>query len=450
MAWQTAQSGRKRSLSAWLRAQGFAEEAASAVQRSKLDSGDVARLKQLQASARGSGDMLSRVQLRDVKPETVQIVGGKLANSSRAALSPGKLTGGKVASVSVCNSEVAGLRKQIEELTARLESAVSPPKVATPAAPWKDAKGVSPPKACHACGATDHLRAACPLVLDLQRCEAWLEILQGETCLLPKDTLDEQVREAIAKQDALKAKLAAAKEKTVLPEHVLSERRAEAKKRAAALANARAKLEANELRVRQLQAEGADLQKEVDAQTAAFREAELALEEAQQKVVASIDPPRIAPRLSAQGTNAVAALTAHLANLASPENISRAEEEHRSTVAAAEANGSTAPSLLEFVLQRLSCEGSKQLDIVQFDLAAAPVPTAAAVEAASPPAVSPSGVMQDEGGRLPARLPPKALPTGAAKAQAMAFAEIQRQEVREKFHAACVAERWGDAVGNEC
>ncbi len=167
-----------------------------------------------------------------------------------------------------------------------------------------------------------------------------------------------------------------------------------------ALAAARKKQEEHDELLAQLQEEGEKLREKVATEAEAFKQAEAALEEAERRIVRTIQPPDLqdavlspaaepppAPALSAEGAAALDGLVAQIANLASPATIRDAEEKHREAVAAAELAGRTPPSILEFVLGTLSQEGGRKLELVRFDIskavnvpdaAAATVPTVAA------------------------------------------------------------------------
>ena len=68
------------------------------------------------------------------------------------------------------------------------------------------------------------------------------------------------------------------------------------------------------------------------------------------------------------------ALHASLVSLTSPHTLHDAEVRHQQAVEVANAEGRTAPSLLEFVLGKLSGEGIQKLEAIWFDLAGAAAP----------------------------------------------------------------------------
>ena len=137
---------------------------------------------------------------------------------------------------------------------------------------------------------------------------------------------------------------------------------------------------------------------------------------------------------------ALYALTFHVQSLAKPEHIKDAEAEYQQVVVRAGETGGEAPSLLAFVLQRLSENGLHQVERLRFDLAheTSPEVRHSADALAEPGAVSPSlprpRAVRPEGQRLPARQPIKAVVIATAKEQTAAVAEEQRREARDARH----------------
>ncbi len=478
MAWQTIASSRQESLSAWLRAQGFADAVSKAVQQGKLDAGEIERLKQLRSAACGPGGALSKAQRSSCDPSKVALKTGKLTNLSLGALPGGKRKhGGAPKPGAGSASEVTALKQQIAELTALVKQRQQPASAANPedidmtaaeAAKPTSGKG----KACHVCGSREHLKADCPSAQEISRVEAWLVALQRDSCLLPPEVQAQQVLEANARLDALKAEIAQAKEQSVLPEHCLSTRRAEAKKCCEALADARRQLEQHEGLLTEMQTEAERLRQLVSVKAKAYKLAETALEDAQRRFAESVVPsggptthePQApaaamampaAPSLSAQGAAAMDGLMSHLQHLGSATSVKEAEEAHRHAVAAAEAEHRDPPTLLAFVLEFLGTQGLKQLEMIRFDLSKAtrdgPVepaapPDRAATTCQPAPAAPPDRpaatcqaqarplvVDEEDAPRLPARETAKAIP---AKADAGARAANLRKEARRLAAAA--------------
>ncbi len=234
-------------------------------------------------------------------------------------------------------------------------------------------------KTCHICGSREHLKAQCPSAQEIRRVEMWIETLQGEHCLLPTELKESSLREANERLTGLKAEAAASKERAVLPEHLISTRRAEVKKHSEALSTARLQLEQHEKLVEDVRVEGERLHGVVQEEAEAFRAAETALEAALEAALAkpqateapapASTPAIPSPALSAQGAEALNTLAAQLAGLASPANISNAEADYQTVVAEANDTGRDPPTLLAFVLERLSKAGTQQLELVRFDLA---------------------------------------------------------------------------------
>ncbi len=470
------------SLSAWLQAQGFSGEVTTAVQQGQLDKAEVERLKQLRASARGAtGEALSKAQKRDIQPPKVLVRKGKLVNFM-GVLPVGDGKSVKKAGGQNGGAEMVALRKEVAELKALLRQSAAPAANASQLdadmamgnsapLPGPALAGKPRTRACHVCGSLEHLKAECPCSLEMRKQERWIEMLNGDECLLSAELRDAQLAEAQAKLEALRAQAAEAKDRAILPEHLVSTRRAELKKQSEALAAARKKLEEHEAVMRDLQEEVEELGKTVAAEAQAFRQAESALEEAQRRFAQSVQSvqaelvpavstpgaapamvpsalptqPPPAPALSLLGTEAMNGLLAQLEQLASAASIKAAEEEYVQLLQAAPAAGEEHPTLLKFVLQRLSQQGTAKLNVVRFDIskevrevvsdgsgAVAAVPVVATRP--SRPLVQITDLA--DGARLPQRQAAKELPQSAVTAGAAKTAEAHRREARAQLHAA--------------
>ncbi len=486
MAWATVseKKERKPSLSAWLREQGFLDEVTDAVQRGKLLQVDIDRLARLRKQARGDGGKLSRVQCRSLQPAQVKFRGGKLLNLVIDGALGGASKGGQqkvqfADAQKAEDKELASLKREIGELRALLgqqpgsqTSPEQPERVSTPlpaGSKWKT---------CHVCGSREHLQAACPGAQEIRRVQAWMDVLQGESCLLPLEVRAQQMQEATARLERAKADAAEAKERSVLPEQLLISKRAEVKKRGDALAAARRKQEEHEDLLAQLQEEGEELRAAVAEAAEAFKQAEAALEAAERRVVRTIQPETKAadlemaaestpaPALSSEGAAALEGLVMQIADLAKPATIQDAENRHQEAVAAAELAGQAPPSILEFVLKTLSQEGGRKLELIRFDISkAVREPSDAAGASASPrPAAEPvrtraAAIMtrperpRDEGGlgdnqRLPQRVL-KPLPRECARDNVEAMAAARRAVARERLRGPPVLDPLWAAIRTE-
>lgn len=257
-----------------------------------------------------------------------------------------------------------------------------------------------------------------------------------------------------------------------MPEQLLSTRRAEAKKREDALARVRARLEEHEKLLCDVQAQGEGLRQELAVEAEAFRQAELALQEAQCRVAASsahaVAPPsRVAPSLSERGAAAMQSLEAHLAALSSPDCAKLAEEEYQVAATAARQAGEEPPSLIAFILKRLGGAGADADQIIKTELACAAcmgeadakrapsadaIPTADAdlpASPAGPPAACRATASQgaacpgEEGYRHMMKRT-NDIVAEAAKADRQKLAASQRKDAKEQVlnaaHAAALAE----------
>ncbi len=473
MAWEkqkSAKVGKPVSLNTWLQSQGFSEAVVTAVQHGKLHVDDVKRLLQLRSAARGSNGALSKAQRRQLLPNKVGIKGEKLVNFKTDGAPGGALKGGRQEG-HADKSEMARLKKQIEDLTALVK--LSAPAEDAPMDPVGDGQRCSAStsrraangKACHVCGSMEHLKADCPNALEVRKLEEWLEVLRGDACLLPPELKTQHEKETVARLDALRAEAAQAKELAVLPEQLLRTRRAEVKKRADALVAARQQLEQQENLLEDVQAEAERLRGTVAFESEAFKAAEAALEKALGSVgpctAARPAPPATAvttllppsPALSPQGAAALEGLRGQLAGLGSAATVQEAEEAHRCAVAAAQEAGRTPPSILAFVLELLGERGLEQLELVRFDIAkgtmdaaAVPCPTVAVAPAQA--AELPERPLHErpraQGGlgdnpRLPQRPPLKEPPAMAMRAAAAATVEAMRAEGRLHLRAGAPA-----------
>ena len=413
-SWSNVSPG-KLSLSAWLAAQGFGEAVTGAVRAAKLKPQEVKVLKEWRASARGEDGALSNAQLRVLQPSAVGVSNGMLSGFRRPqAGSSGAPTAGGVRTVKFnerdCQggsaSEIKDLRKQVKDLEILVRKQAS--NAAAPGSGTVSAAVPSPcigrrrgegemevartaeteplarPRTCHVCGSSEHLKAECPAAIQIRKLEAWLAVLEGGECLLEPFIKTQQIQVTSSRLAALKREVMASKAQTVPPERVLATKRADARKAAAAMADARKDFEAKQLAL-------ADLQAEVDKCNAAmhrtadlFRQAEIALEVAQRDVAAAILPPppiTLAAPLargpgrsrSPAGFEALEALRRSIVGLGSQGVIAEAQREHTEQTERHLAQGSEPPPpFAEFVLKRLQAEGTKQLDTISFELSADP------------------------------------------------------------------------------
>ena len=301
-------------------------------------------------------------------------------------------------------------------------------------------------KACFVCGSLDHLRAECPHAKEIRKQESWLEILQGDSCMLPAEEVPRQIAATESRLAALQAEAAAKKERAVLPEQLLATRRAEVQKRMTALATARSSLEDHEKLLRDLVIEGDRLRGAVADAASAFRQAESALEEAERRLADSIarpraagsaasPPPASAPSappntLSTRGIEALKALEMHIQGLTSSDTLGLVEQEYQQLQA--EAAGKSVPSLLAFVMGKLQREGARQLQTIGFELTKEPAILVTETTPASehstlrPERPRRGGGLGDDR-RLPQRVH-KPLTAESARDSAAALAEALRAE----------------------
>lgn len=421
------------SLSSWLRDNGFLDEVTEAVRQTKLVKADVQRLKQLREQARGDAGMLSKAQLRSLKPQNVHFKDGKLLNltvdgspggAPRGGKVKGKGTKSKSAAPASSEAELVALRAQVSELMAHIRSGT--PLVAAGAAATEPRSSQSrggKVKTCHTCGSKDHLRAKCPVEQEIAKLERWQSLLQDDSCPLAPEHRNQQLHAAGARIDALKRETEEAKERSILPEQLVGARRAELQTRAEALSAARQRLEASENECDRLQALIETQRQEVDTEVQAFRKAEEALEEAQRRLSGAVSETMAAPpapqtapvppnTLSARGLEALKSLEAHIKGLTEGANMQLIDEEYQQLEAAAA--GRPIQSKLAFVLDKLKREGARQLQIVGFELSKEPEPMVAEIASATlaaPPPARPRA----EGGlgdhpRMPIRAPVREFP----------------------------------------
>ena len=465
MAW--ADVVRKPSLNQWLREQGFVDEVVDAVQKSRLASADIDRLKQLRKQARGQDGKLSHAQQRSLKASGVRFKDGKLLHLTIDSSPGGALTGDQVRAKGRQqkggdSAQVASLQKQVAELTALVKKGMSsmdePMGLAETArhAPDSTVARTTKGKACHVCGSKGHLKADCPQAQVICKLEQWLDVLTGGACLLPSELKDQQVQEVKGRLEALRAETAQAKEQAILPEHLVSTRRAEAKRRYEALAAARQSLEQHESLMAEMQAEEERLRQAVAAEAMAYKQAEAALESAQRRMAETAGPQResvaapreepAAPRppaLSQQGAAALELLRSQLAGLGSVNTVQDAEAAHQRAIQEATTAGQAPPSALAFVLDMLGKRGLEQLELVRFDIAKQTIEEVPAATAPSVPAAErPTAVVvaterpRREGGlgdnpRLPQRDLVKELPPrGVVEAAALARRVEARAQLR--------------------
>ncbi len=470
MAWETvkpAKPEKAESLSSWLRSQGFSDDVVQAVREGKMGGADIEQLKHLRNAARNGG-ALSKAQLRSIKPQQVLLKQGKLVNFSKGAFAGVREKREKIAGG---NEEVATLKKQVAELRKMVQTA----KTASSSVHSEDAVmqraeagqrrsesaagRAANGKACHVCASKDHLKADCPHAMEMRKLEEWLGVLRGEACLLPPESRTQSERETVARLESLRSEVAQAKERAVLPEHLLRARRAEVKKCSDALAAARQQLERQEDLLAEVETEADRLRSLVATEAAAYKQAEAALEETLKSVgpratacpAPPVPPAPVppAPALSPQGAAALEELRGRLAGLGSASTIQAAEAAHQREVAAAQTEGREPPSLLAFVLTLLGEQGLEQLELVRFDIAkavapAAPAPTApAAAEVPCPvdtaePTAAPllpnrpraQGGLGDDARTKQRTLKP--LPRDCARDHAEAVAIARRTEAREQ------------------
>ena len=126
MTWQTPKHGRKaQSLSAWLREQGFVTSVTDAVQKSKLATSNIGRLKKLRDIAQGEAGKLSKAQVRSVKPANVDLVKGKIVNLDINAAPGGVAVGdgcaGSGKTVTISAKEFAELKANAKTIRPRIE-----------------------------------------------------------------------------------------------------------------------------------------------------------------------------------------------------------------------------------------------------------------------------------------------------------------------------------------
>ncbi len=374
---------------------------------------------------------------RRLKPTHVAVRDGSLLNMLVTASSGSDGGGQRRGAAAGAGVDVVALQKQVESLRAQLkeQNAVA----GAPTTVKSGGKRVRP-KTCFVCGSTEHLRAQCPHPDhrgEVKQFEEWLAVLEGESCLLPAEIRQRQVHETRDRIAALRREVDAARDKAVLPEQLLAARRADVKKCAEALAAARGQLEQHEILKAKMEDEETRLREDVDVEAMAFRQAEAALEEAQHRVATTMGAPAAsapmeappaprAPALSPQGATALEGLSVQLSQLAWPCHIQKAEEEYKQVIAMA-GPVEEPPSLIAYVLKRLSDEGMRQLDLVKFDLskevrssfaapsqpAAAPPPLPAPGPLVAPQRPRTEGGLGDDA-RMPVRQTPKMLPSAKA------------------------------------
>ena len=448
MAWQSVPSSKKDSLNSWLKAQGFSSEVTSAVQKSQLDKGDVGRLQQLRNSARGDGGALSKAQRRSIAPAKILVHGNKLVNFvGGLPVGDGKPKG--TTSDRASGSEMNALRQEVTELKRLLRAASSPDPLGEATAAGAPAaarpqNGATKIKTCHTCGSTQHLRADCPVAQEVSKLERWQSHLEEDSCMLSPDLKEQQLAGVRARLATLERESTEAKERSVLPEKLLSSRRAEVQKRADALAAARQRLEASEEQYAKLKDQIEEQHQVVNTEAVAFRQAEDALEDAQRRLAGPVPavseegpapPPPPVPvppnTLSARGLEALAALEDHINNLTEGTTMQLIEEEYQQLQEAAA--GRPVQPMIAFVLDKLQREGARQLQVIGFELSKAPV--AMVAEVAPTARVVPPERPRAEGGlgdnpRLPVRGPLKELPAADSKDTAAAVALAKRAEAR--------------------
>ena len=128
-------------------------------------------------------------------------------------------------------------------------------------------------------------------------------------------SLYQQNKQARVRLAELKEQAAACKENAVFPEQVLSSRRAEAKRRSAAL-----------------------------------------------------DPERLTHALSSAGVKALEELGQHVAGLAATSSAADTQREYEQLAEAHRAAGTDPPSLYGFMLSRLHSEGNRMVNAISFEL----------------------------------------------------------------------------------
>ena len=137
------------------------------------------------------GGQLKKSQKQTVQPSKVMFKHGKLLNMPAVYSGPprGDCCGAPSRKPS---TEVAALRKEVHELKDRLHGGSPEPKSSLGhCAASAASRGAAPAvasaaaRACHVCGAHDHLKASCPRVGETNILTEWIAVLQSETCLLP-------------------------------------------------------------------------------------------------------------------------------------------------------------------------------------------------------------------------------------------------------------------------
>ena len=188
------------------------------MRRSELSAEDLARVKELRQTARGEGGSLSKAQVREIQPSKVVLRNGKLVNFVKGAfpVGDGKQRAERAGTTNkkTTTSEVAALKKQVAELQMQVKKGGPPANAAMDGEcevvhsrhPAAAPRGRKP---CHVCGSPDHLKAECPIAHQIQKQEAWLEVLQGEACLLPEEEVARQTLATKARLESLRADAAA-------------------------------------------------------------------------------------------------------------------------------------------------------------------------------------------------------------------------------------------------
>ena len=207
----------------------------------------------------------------------------------------------KDASDSGCDAgEVATLKNEIQDLRAMMVCCVAGEaqepaqhRSSGYAQPISASRQGASGKSYYICGSADHLKAQCPQAQEMRRVESWIAVFAGQRVLAPSGSQDSSgfLESAVGAPCGSQAEGRRVRwERAVLPEHLLSTRRAEAFK------NAKVSLEAAL----------ADVQRRVQ-ETMAPATAEAAA--AVSGTAASTG--RTVPMLSAPGAAALQALSTH-------------------------------------------------------------------------------------------------------------------------------------------
>ena len=457
MEWQVGGRRRKTerqpSLSEWLHTNRFRAETVNQVFAGTTPQPLLAKLKRIRQEAAGPGGCLSRSQQR----------------SHTALLRPG--TAGDTPAVRGATGDSSGQANAVKALERKLADAIRRAETAEKRAPSSviitevdvggtqaggdsagsqaagqqqhpSGKAAWATKTCHLCGGADHLQAKCPLAADVRKAESWLVTLRGDMCDMEPERKEEAIRAGEARLQRLKEQAVAAKAKTVLPEQLMSQRRAALKSASEKLARAKSALETHETKLATLQAETERLRTTVAECSAQESSAQALLAE-----VLPVDPPthqatdqQAAPDVREAGEQLMN-LAASASQLGTAENLAKAYQR----MVDADPDAEHIPLLafglrefgatLEMGLRALAGQLRQQDSGGTVGAAVLPPGAQAAVAPRRPTAAAPPGADGD-GSRLPTRQPTKHPERASARDMAVAGALAQRSEERTQLRAA--------------